>query len=113
MDKRLDNEDWYHIFEHYSKPTHVLTRTERKNIYSRDDIDEVLYLVDGWNDGDAWIGVFKMVDGKYMNIRAYCDYTGWGCQEGGSSDYGDTIDHVIHFGLTLEERGILGLKING
>ena len=41
------------------------------------DISEIIAAVNGENAGDAWIGVFKMKDGRYLAASGWCDYTGW------------------------------------
>jgi hypothetical protein len=33
--------------------------------------------VDGENDGDRWLGVFELRDGRFGCLRAGCDFTGW------------------------------------
>jgi len=59
----------------------------------REDVAEVLGAEDGRfrparaNDEGAWIGLFKLRDGRYMFLTAWCDYTGWGCQEGGDCTF--------------------------
>lgn len=42
------------------------------------DIDAVLLLRDGENDGPSWCGLFHIKDGRYVWIDGGCDYTGWG-----------------------------------
>lgn len=59
------------------------------------DIVESLACVSGENDGPDWHYVVKLKDGKYAYIQAGCDYTGWGCQESGTSKIGDTIEEVL------------------
>lgn len=35
-------------------------------------------------DGSEWSGGFlmKLKDGRYAYLTGWCDYTGWGCQDG-------------------------------
>lgn len=108
--KELADWDWEHIFDHYTNPTHVRTKTARGESYKRTDVAKVVAAEDGANDGPEWVGLFKMRDGKWLAVRAGCDYTGWGCVESGSSDYADTKADAIAFGLTEEERTRLGLR---
>ena len=42
------------------------------------DVAEVIVAVTGENDGDSWFGVFKLHDGRFVSVSAWCDYTGWG-----------------------------------
>lgn len=104
IDPRINNYDWEHIFENYTNPTHVRTKLARGEAYGRADVAEVVAIEDGENDGAEWVGVFHMNDGRFLVVRAGCDYTGWGCQEGGCSDSADTLEDAISFGLTAEER---------
>jgi hypothetical protein len=61
----------------------------------REDVAEVVASVDGVNDGAAWSGVFRLKDGRFMFISASCDYTGWGCQEGGSAEGRPTLAELV------------------
>lgn len=76
------------------------------NGFTREDVAEVVAAQDGFNDGDSWIGVFKLVDGRFAWLTAWCDYTGWGCQEGGESAICDDIGDLIlgHVGLENARR---------
>lgn len=102
IDLRIKTYDWVEAFK-YATPTDVRTRkvTQQRG---REDVAEVLALEDGDNDGPDWIGLFRMTDGKFMVLRAWCDYTGWGCQESGSADIADTLADVVAGGLTRDER---------
>jgi len=40
------------------------------------DIDTIIALVNGENDGDEWIGVFLLRDGRYLAAVGACDLTG-------------------------------------
>lgn len=41
------------------------------------DVEEVIASSEGYNDGDSWIALCKLKDGKYGATEAGCDYTGW------------------------------------
>lgn len=121
IDPRLDDDDWAHIFcpeedadgyrygidPYTARPGDVRTREIVKSNYRRSDVAEVLAISNGENDGPDWVGVFRMRDGRFLTVRAGCDYTGWGCQEIGSSDVADNIEDALTFGLTEEERNRL------
>lgn len=111
IDPRIDTYDWQEIFsdpnlqgKQYTRPAHVRERKMRDEAYKAEDVAEILAMIEGESDGADWIGLFKMNDGKFMCVRAGCDYTGWDCQAGGSSDYADTLQDVIAGGLTADER---------
>lgn len=46
--------------------------------FTREDVQRIIALDPGSNDGDSWLGVFLLRDGRYASLRAWCDYTGWG-----------------------------------
>lgn len=44
---------------------------------TRNDVQAVIASVNGDN-GDDWLGVFLLVDGRYLIAGGWCDFTGWG-----------------------------------
>ena len=38
--------------------------------FSIDDVSEILYFQEGENDGDSWVGVFKLNYGKFGYVNA-------------------------------------------
>ena len=90
----LDYSDWEEVFK-YAQPEHTCHKcgNEEHRVYgpepvicsivdtssfTREDVDMIIGMVDGENDGPDWVGVFLLKDGRYASIRAGCDYTGWG-----------------------------------
>lgn len=57
------------------------------------DIQQVLAVIEGENDGANWHWVLQLkpesaVDGKWFAyLTGGCDYTGWDCQSSASSDF--------------------------
>lgn len=86
-----DSYDWQEVFKY--APSGV----ERRHVA------KVIASEDGENDGAEWLGVFKLKNGRFMVLRAGCDYTGWGCQEGGSSSLHSTREEAERMGLTADE----------
>jgi len=43
----------------------------------RSDVEEILALVNGENDGPDWIGLFRLKDQRILLAYGGCDYTGW------------------------------------
>lgn len=90
MFAELDTGDWAEVFKYagasasdWSDPSElpgpVLGFEDwEPRAYDREDVAEIIAIVDGDNDGPDWLGVFVMTDGVYLVIRAGCDYTGWG-----------------------------------
>jgi len=77
------------------------------------DIRDVLASAEGENDCANWIALATLRDGRFAFISAWCDYTGWGCQDGGRVVVSSTFRELLQFGLDADERARLGLKIVG
>lgn len=71
---------------------------------TRDDVEEIVALVNGDNDGPDWLGVFRLRDGRFLVASGCCDYTGWDCQAGNSLIVCASLADVIQFGLTDAEK---------
>lgn len=48
--------------------------------FTLDDIDKVLAVWEGENDGDDWRWVMRLKDGRFVFLQGGCDYTGWDCR---------------------------------
>lgn len=81
--------------------------------FSHPDIRDVLASAEGENDGADWIALVILQDDRFAFISAGCDYTGWGCQDGGRVVVSSTFRELLQFGLDADERARLGLKIVG
>lgn len=46
--------------------------------FSTDDVESIIAMREGENDGDSWIGAFGLKDGRFVFVSAWCDYSGWG-----------------------------------
>lgn len=76
--------------------------------FSTADIAIILKADEGCNDGDPWLAVGILKDGTFFFLSAWCDYTGWDCQSGGSCETADTLDNLIRFHLSDDDRNRLG-----
>lgn len=88
----MDAYDWEHIMAEYAAPK-----------FSFQDLERVIYTVDGDNDGPDWMGIFALKNGSFGVVHAGCDYTGWGCQESGGSDTYETEAIAIERALKQEK----------
>ena len=79
--------------------------------FSREDVAEIIAYEEGQNDGDSWVGVFKLKDGRFGYVDAWCDYTGWDCQAGGDGEVSDTLEHLVRFELTSKNRRRLKMEL--
>ena len=45
--------------------------------FTRGDVEEVFYVVEGEHDVSDWVCVGRLKDGRFFALYAGCDYTGW------------------------------------
>lgn len=92
-----------------------------QSYFNVDDIERVLAVIEGERDGAAWHWILELKKtaanyskGPYVYLVGWCDYTGWDCQSGASSDLfytaqkaceaaGSQRDEWIPFNSTKEE----------
>lgn len=74
------------------------------------EVASVLSSDDGENDGDPWVAVFRLLNGKFMFLTAGCDYTGWDCQAGGDSIIRDDMHTLIYNDIGEYDRKRLGYQ---
>lgn len=74
---RIDDCDWAESFKYAEAPT-AAGGTSVQPGFKREDVAFVVAADDGENDGDDWVAVFLLYDGRFACLRAGCDYTGWG-----------------------------------
>jgi len=68
----------------------------------RENIVEVLASVCGENDGDNWICVVRLNDGRFACCEGSCDYTGWDCQAGNTITVASSLESLMQSGVTPE-----------
>lgn len=76
----------------------------------RADVAEIIAAVNGENDEDEWVGVFRMKDGRFLSAVAACDYTGWDCQAANDLTVAASLEALIQMALTPEQCKRLGLE---
>lgn len=67
--------------------------------FTLDDIEQVLAVWEGQNEGDDWRWVLKLRDGRFAFVQGGCDYTGWSCQSWGTSDFANTAEDAAKMAL--------------
>ena len=70
-----------------------------------DDIEKVLFAQAGDRDGDAWVLIYKRKDGLYVYFNTWCDYTGYGCQDGTTLEASS--DFAVFWDTCLDNEGRL------
>lgn len=51
------------------------------------DIEKVLAVYEGENDGEDWSWILKLKDGRIALLVGGCDYTGWDCQSSADTSF--------------------------
>jgi hypothetical protein len=96
--ERIRDYDWFQAFAY--APEDV----------EREDVAEVIHAVDGARDGDSWVGVFKLKDGRFCYLTAGCDYTGWDCRAGGHGETRATLEEIIRECVTEDDARRFGIE---
>lgn len=112
----LDSYDWAEVFgegsggntDKTTEPVPPGSDVSSEPAYIA-DVEEVIAAVHGENDGEDWVGVFRLKDGRYLVAAGGCDYTGWDCQAGNSMLVANTYEEIVQFGLCEGERKRLGI----
>jgi hypothetical protein len=94
----VDDYDWKEAFEYAD---FLIT-----------DVVEIIAMEEGDNDGDDWIGVFKLSNGQFAWLSAGCDYTGWDCQATGDSAICNTLDELLRGYVGEQNAKRLGLSLD-
>jgi hypothetical protein len=71
------------------------------------DVEEIVAISAGENDEESWVGVFRLRDGRFAFVSAWCDYTGWGCQDGGLARLASNLDDLKRLGVDDKARARL------
>ena len=85
MLEQLDDYDWEKVFEAAGQcgsdnpgtPSAVEGDSCATDLFTRDDVAEIIAMEDGENDELSWTGVFLLKDGRFAHCDGGCDYTGW------------------------------------
>ena len=108
--KDLENSfDWKEAFT-FSDGT-SLDEGSDSFAFGIDDIKKILYAEDGGNDGPSWIIMVKLKNNQYGFLTAWCDFTGWGCQDGGHSYVSKSKKKLIRYGLGEDDRKRFGISL--
>lgn len=119
MDLRLDNHDWAEVFGEGTggNCTPIFPQPQPPSYkgslatFSRDDVEAIIQMADGEPEELPWIIYGRLKDGRYFAARGDCDYTGWDCHADNSGDVAASLDDIIRFGLTRDERARFGIVL--
>ena len=113
----LDDEwgAWKYAFEYVEQdgarevqPNGITSGPNKNLAFSRENVVHVVAMEEGDNEGPTWIGVFKLDNGRYAFIEGGCDYTGWDCQSYAEATVADTLDDLVRWALSDDDRQRLG-----
>jgi hypothetical protein len=110
----INSRDWEEAFFCAANPARcIVDGSVDTRGFTREDVDQVIACANGKNDGDAWVGVFELRDGRYAMVRASCDYTGWDCRRWGNCEVSRMLGDIVRFSLGQDDRDRLGLRYHG
>jgi hypothetical protein len=109
MLNRLDSSDWECVFDMCHggrKPSieNLPGDSVSTDQFTREDVDNILAIEDGGNDGPEWIVIVYLKDGRYASIAAGCDFTGWDCQAYGGAIVSNDLKDIWFLGTTADAR---------
>ena len=118
----LDNYDWQEAFGYAGEPeTHgsvnisavpgELQHDDFLTPITREDVVELGAMSEGENDEQSWMCYGRVLDGRWFYLEAWCDYTGWDCQAGGSVTFAATREECERFALTDEARQRMNVSL--
>ena len=121
MLKELEGYDWQEAFAYAGDPSASNGGPDMRlafpgckvdlSTFEREDVDRIIGLVEGENDGPPWRCAGQLKDGRWFYLEAGCDYTGWDCQASGSTTMADTRANCERFAMTDEARELFGIKL--
>lgn len=103
----LDDYDWEQAFELAGESVtraNPLDRTTPTDDFTREDVKEIIGLVEGEGDGNDWIGIFLLKDGRYAAVVGGVCMTGWDCEGSADSIVAYTLTDLLRYGVTDEQR---------
>lgn len=105
-----DDWNWGNVFLYGHAPIRTLVDTTTSTApVELEHVTEIYASVEGENDGEPWLAIGHLRDGRYFFIEASCDYTGWDCQAGGTAVVASTLDRLVKLGIGSEFRSRLGI----
>jgi hypothetical protein len=79
---------------------------------------ERIARVETWNatGGEMWcerdfVCLVELTDGSWATCMAWCDTSGWGCQQGVEWKWSASRDGAIYYGLDNDGRRRLGVEL--
>lgn len=104
MLQELESYDWQEAFRFGGNVSAALIGNDISTSgFNVGDVQRIVWMDEGQNDGDPWLALGELKDGRWFFLSAWCDYTGWDCQAGGSASVAKTFDDILAFGPNPSE----------
>lgn len=117
----LEGHDWQMTFSYagepdssggFAKPSLAYPGQEcDRTHFNRRAVKTIFACEEGEGEGDDWICVGQLWDGRFFAVRAGCAYSGWDVGEHGECSVAWTKKEIIRFGLDKENRIRLGFAL--
>lgn len=106
--------DWRNAFDcaYRDGGRGIVGYTGSTAVCTLDDVQEVLAHSDGDNDGPNWIAALRLKDGRFVFLSAWCDATGFGCEDGGDFQFASSLNELVRWAMGNEDRFRLGYKLS-
>lgn len=101
MLQEIDSYDWEEAWSF----------VEDKCASDRENVEEIIGISNGFNDGDPWIILARLKDKQWIYLMAWCDYTGWDCQSGGDFFIANTYRDIM-IEIPRDHRRRMGLSVH-
>lgn len=63
--------------------------------FKKEEVEEIIACSPGGADGESWHYIVLLKKGRYGYVTGWCDYTGWGCREGGNGSIHGTAQEAV------------------
>ena len=118
----LDTYDWKEAFGFAGEPDACAAPEDFRGAvpdksynferFNRQDVVEIAGISEGENDDLSWMIYGLLEDGRWFFIDAWCDYTGWDCQAGGTVTIADSREECERFALTDDARNRMAVVLS-
>jgi len=110
VEQMLRDDDWERAFEYAE--CNILPAPPYSNIsltsFTREDVKIIQHIREGEHEILTWICIGQLKDGRWFNLEAGCDYTGWDCQASGRTVVAADYDTLMRLGCNQETRRLFG-----
>jgi hypothetical protein len=94
----FDNEQEYHN-RGIDYDLHGCLKYNPQDTFAVGDIDRVLAVWEGDNDGDDWRWILALKDGRFVFLQGGCNYTGWDCLSWATYAFADAPEQAAEHAL--------------